>query len=154
MRPIILAIKLKYAEAILAGTKKCEFRKSPFPKDVPLVIIYASNGSGKIVGYFTIKRQSEDEPKEIWKRFSAHGGISKEEFDEYYHGTEKATCIEVEKVYKIEPPLDPFKCINGFVVPQSFRYMDKKDYACLLKKVELLKQKIIEDYFRNDKNND
>jgi predicted transcriptional regulator len=149
MRPIILSIKPKYAEAILSGNKKCEFRKAPFPKGLSLVILYASNGSGKIIGYFTVKNQVVDTPTKIWRLHSSAAGITREEYDDYYAGTENAMCIEVGKARRIEPPIDPFECIRGFVVPQSFRYMNEKDYACLSKKIDILRKMSIENIVEN-----
>jgi len=150
MTDIILALKPQYADAILTGRKRCEFRKPTFPQNVTLAVIYASNNVRKIVGWFTVKRQILSSLDEIWQLHSSDGGVTKEEYDAYFNGSEKAMCLEIGKVHRIEPPINPLEHINGFVVPQSFRYMDKNDYACLMDRIDLLKKRSIEHIVRKD----
>ena len=58
----ILSIKPIYANQILAGTKKVEFRKRKFKEEVRKVYIYASVPVKQIVGYFTFSTIDEDTP--------------------------------------------------------------------------------------------
>ena len=150
MTDVIIALKPQYADAILTGTKRCEFRKPSFPQNVSLAVIYASNGVRKIVGWFTVKRQILGSLNEIWQLHSSDGGITRDEYDIYFTGSDEAMCLEIAKVHRIEPPIDPFKHINGFVVPQSFRYMDKNDYAFLMDRIDILKKRSIEQIMRKD----
>lgn len=123
MSQIILAMKPKFAEAILQGKKRCEFRKSTFPKDVEMVIIYSSRPLKKIVGWFIVKNYRIGKPKDLWSHHESAGGISKEEFDEYYKGEKTGVCLEIKCVHRLDPPLDPFVRLKKFTVPQSFRYL-------------------------------
>ena len=88
MKSIILAIKPKYAEAILSGQKKYEFRKTHFPRDVRLALLYSSNRIERITGWFTIRERVEDSPDEIWHKYGEGGGITKEEFCQYYRDSD------------------------------------------------------------------
>ena len=128
---VILSIKPKYAEAILCGEKKCEFRKNRLPRNVDRVLLYASNSIGKIVGWFTIRKQITGRPGDIWKSHSMVGGITKKEFDEYYNGHKEAVCIEIKDVTKLDPPIDPYDLLPEFVPPQSYIYLRGSDHLFL-----------------------
>lgn len=128
---VILSIKPKYADAILSGKKKCEFRKTPFLKKVNKVILYSSSPINKIVGWFEIKNQITGKPSTIWRKYSKNAGITRKEFFDYYDGSESAVCIEIKKVNRFKSPIDPFVKKNNFIVPQSFRYVNGNDYSLL-----------------------
>jgi predicted transcriptional regulator len=143
---VILSIKPKYAEAILSGNKKCEFRKKILPKKIRFVIIYSTSPVGKIVGTFKIKRQDHGSPSEIWKRHKRNAGITHEEYENYYNQSKQAVCIEIESVNKLKQPIDPYKETNDFVAPQSFRYLKHKDYSMLSTIIEDLKLYSLKKY--------
>jgi predicted transcriptional regulator len=146
MKGVILAIKPKYAEAVLSGEKKYEFRKHPFPKNIKLVIIYASNHVGKIVGWFEIKKQVVAKPEIIWNKYSKYAGISQEDFFKYYNNCKQAVCLEIQKVHKLEPPIDPFQCIKDFIPPQSYRYLKENDYDYFIDKIKDIQIQRLEPY--------
>jgi hypothetical protein len=97
-----------------------------------------------------VKRQVLGSLDDIWQLHSSDGGITRDEYDLYFTGSNEAMCLEIGKVHRIEPPIDPLEQIDGFVVPQSFRYMDKKDYAFLMDRIEILKERSIEQIARKD----
>ena len=141
---VILSIKPKYAEAILSGKKKCEFRKNPFSNGIKTVIIYESSPVSKIVGWFTIKKQYIGKPSYIWRMHSKKGGISKKEFDDYYNGSKIAVCLEIDKIKKLKPPLDPYELNDDFIPPQSYRYASDRDLSFIIRKIpEFQNQKLI-----------
>ncbi|MDD8572078.1 ASCH domain-containing protein, partial [Escherichia coli] len=48
---VLLSIKPEYAESILSGKKKYEFRKNIFRnKNVDTIVIYATMPVGKVIG--------------------------------------------------------------------------------------------------------
>jgi len=52
---VLLSIKPKYAEMILSGEKKYEFRRAIFKKPgISKVVIYASSPVSKVIGEFEI----------------------------------------------------------------------------------------------------
>jgi predicted transcriptional regulator len=149
---VILSIKPKYAEAILSGEKKCEFRKPSFPKGVKTAIIYETAPIQKIVGWFKITKQETGKPSEIWKKHSKIGGITRNEFFDYYNGSKQAVCLKIGKVGRLESPMDPFEMFDGFVIPQSFRYVNNNDFSFLISKIpEFQNQRLItEQYNENE----
>jgi type I restriction enzyme S subunit len=53
---VLLSIKPKYANQIVKGNKKYEFRKSVFKnRDLEMVYIYSSSPVKRIIGAFAIK---------------------------------------------------------------------------------------------------
>jgi predicted transcriptional regulator len=124
---VLLSIKPKYAEEIMNGNKRYEFRKSIFRcrEDVELVYIYSTSPVKKIVGVFTIKTIIEDHPRNLWEKFKEFSGIVEEEFFSYFGGHKKGFAIGIGNVEVFEDPIDPKNFIPGFVPPQSFRYVEQ-----------------------------
>ncbi|UCG70610.1 MAG: ASCH domain-containing protein, partial [Thermoplasmata archaeon] len=64
----ILSIKPEYAEKILIGFKRFEFRKKIPRKQIHLVFIYSSHPEKMIVGKFRIRSVIKGTPEEIWEK--------------------------------------------------------------------------------------
>ena len=62
----LLPIHPEYANAILDGLKKVEFRKRLFKKDVQRILIYACHPVMSLVGYFDVDDITETTPKNIF----------------------------------------------------------------------------------------
>jgi len=122
----ILSIKPIYANAILKGVKTVEFRKRVFKKNVDKIVIYSSSPTKMIVGYFTFSNIVEDTPENLWKTFQKVGGISKDDFFEYYKETEKGFGIVIKELVKFEVEKDPIEFIENFTAPQSYVYLERE----------------------------
>lgn len=118
----LLSIKPIYANAILDGRKKVEFRKRPFKRAVTHVIIYATAPMQRVVGWFRTKRYEQMSPAALWKRFSAIGGISRDDFEAYYGSSESGVAIHVEKPRRFRSPL-PLSKVCSTTPPQSYAYL-------------------------------
>jgi predicted transcriptional regulator len=122
----ILSIKPIYAEAIISGRKKVEFRKKVFKKDVERIFIYSSSPTKMIIGYFTFTTIIEDSPEKLWEKYHNVGGISKDDFFNYYENVEKGFCIIIDIVVKFRTRIDPINLIENFTAPQSYIYLENK----------------------------
>lgn len=122
---VILSIKPIYAQAIIDGTKKVEFRKKIFKRNVEKVFIYSSMPKKMIIGYFTISNIIEDSPKNLWERFKDIGGIKKNDFFEYYKNVETGFSIQIDKVVKFDKEIEPEDFIEEFCAPQSYIYIEE-----------------------------
>lgn len=122
----ILSIKPIYANQILNGSKKVEFRKKKFKKKVDRVYIYSSSPCKMIVGYFTIKEIVEDTPANLWNKFKDVGGIDEERFFEYYQNTDIGYSIIIKKVV-LEKEQDPIEFMENFSAPQSYIYLEREE---------------------------
>lgn len=122
---VLLSIKPKYANQILKGNKRYEFRKSIFKnRDLDMVYIYSSSPEKKIVGAFMIKSIIENHPDQLWNECKNFSGIEEEDFFSYFGDKEKGFAIEIGDV-EVFNPINPKDHIPDFVAPQSFCYTDK-----------------------------
>lgn len=118
----LLSIKPIYANAILDGHKKVEFRKRPFKRAVTHVIIYATAPMKRIIGWFRTKRFEQMSPAALWKRFASVGGISHDDFEAYYGRSESGVAIHVEQPRRLKAPL-PLNKVCSTTAPQSYAYL-------------------------------
>jgi len=126
---VLLSIKPEYAEKILTGAKRFEYRKSmPRNKAVHTVVIYATMPVGRVVGEFEIAGVLRESPEVLWKQTRQASGITREFFNEYFRGREKAVAIAVREPKRYAKPLK-LKDVSGSVTPpQSFQYLSNLKY--------------------------
>ncbi|CAM1665973.1 ASCH domain-containing protein [Streptococcus mitis] len=117
----VISIKPEFVKEIVSGRKRFEYRKS-FLKDIPeKCYIYSTLPVGKIVGFFTIKQVLRDEPEEIWKLTKEKSGVTKDFFDRYYFGRNKAVAIKIESVNIFEKPKDYKEIDLSGKIPQTYK---------------------------------
>jgi predicted transcriptional regulator len=119
----LLPIQPRYAESIISGQKKVEFRKVKFRRDVSHVVVYASSPIKKIIGYFEVSYIDEDTPEKLWSRYKEVGGIVYEDFKDYYSSSDKGIVIGVGEVCTLSSPLPLSILDQSLTVPQSFSYL-------------------------------
>ncbi len=102
---VVMSIKPQFADQILAGTKRVEFRKQPIPSDVGLVVIYSTLPVGRVVGEFTIKEQIRESPDALWDMFRDVAGIDEQNFFAYYQDREFGVAILIDRVEAYQPTL-------------------------------------------------
>ncbi|WP_255331368.1 ASCH domain-containing protein [Methanocalculus taiwanensis] len=125
-----MSVKPKYADKILVGSKKFEFRKVIFRHpDVHEIVIYSSSPVKKIVGTCTIRSVVEDDPLALWEHCKEAAGIGEEDFFSYFEGRKRGYAIEIGKTDPLERPVDPKVCDPEFMPPQSFQYVDDAFYS-------------------------
>lgn len=122
---VILSIKPKYANAILSGEKKVEFRKLTFKQKIEKVYIYSSAPEQKIIGSFTIDTIIADTPERLWKKFKNVGSIEEDDFFEYFADKELGYSIKIKSINKFRKAIDPKDIFENFVAPQSYMYCEK-----------------------------
>lgn len=123
---VILSVKPIYAQAIMAGTKKVEFRKKIFKRPVDKIFVYSSSPEKRIIGYFTIADIIEDRPEKLWSNFYKVGGISEKEFFDYYKNSETGFSIKIKEYKKFEISIDPAAIVENFCAPQSYLYLEEE----------------------------
>lgn len=124
---VLMPIKPKYANQILDGTKKFEYRKSKIRKEtVRSVIIYATVPVKKVIGEAEIVDIIEDTPENIQNQTLEHSGISKEDYDKYFKGKDTAVAYVLgnTKKYNKEKSLAKFDICY---YPQSYVYVSSPD---------------------------
>jgi len=121
---VLLSIRPEYAQQIFAGTKKYEYRKSIFTKNVDKVIVYATKPVGMIVGEFVVENVLDESPAILWKNTHEVSGVSKDFFDQYFEGRKRGFALKVSSPKLYKTPINPFDLYSSFVAPQSFKYID------------------------------
>ena len=122
MFKMLLSIHPEYADKILSGEKKFEFRKVRCRQDVNKIVIYVTSPVMQIVGEAEVLDIIEDEPEIVWEKTKSHAGVSREFYDNYYKGKEKAIAYKLGHVSKYETTVS----LSDFgirSVPQSFVYL-------------------------------
>jgi len=121
---VLLSIKPEFAEKILSGEKRYEYRKVVFKREVSTVVIYATCPVGEIVGEFEIETILNDDPKSIWEKTKKFSGITQNYFKKYFSGRKNGYAIKIGKVKRYEKAIPPKHLFENFVAPQSFRYLE------------------------------
>ena len=121
-RSVILSIQPEFADKIFDKTKKYEYRKVMFSPNIKKVYVYASSPICKIIGYFIIDEIVQGSPSTVWKKTSKDSGITKEYYDDYFNGHDKAYAIKIKSVKLFKTPINPKSIIRNFRPPQNFMY--------------------------------
>lgn len=122
MSQMLLSINPEHVENILLGKKKYEFRKVRCKSNVNMIIIYATSPVMQVVAEAEVIDIIEDKPEDVWNLTAEYAGISKNFFDKYFEGKEKAVAYCLGKVEKYSVP----KTLADYginLAPQSFVYV-------------------------------
>lgn len=122
-RVALMSIHPTYADEIMSGTKRVEFRKRPVGEDVTHVMIYATAPISAVIGAFTIGGQETMDPESLWSRFHTVAGITKRRFFAYFSGRATGTGIVVDEVLKPDAPLNLSRDLGVSRPPQSYQYL-------------------------------
>lgn len=118
-----MSIHPVYAEAIMRGDKRVEFRKLPIREDVTHVLVYATAPVGAVIGAFTVIGQDTTHPATLWQRFADVSGITRVKFFEYFHARDVGTGIRVGEVLIPDRHLALSSSLGVTRPPQSFQYV-------------------------------
>jgi predicted transcriptional regulator len=118
-----MSVHPHYAEAIMDGRKKVEFRKRPLADDVTVVWVYATAPVQRIVGYFVAGPSITAAPKALWRRFRRVGCINQIDFDRYFATSKVGSGIQIKAVARLNPPVQIGALLSSGIPPQSFAYV-------------------------------
>jgi predicted transcriptional regulator len=121
---VLLSVKPAFAEAILDGEKKFEFRRALFrDRGVRTVVLYASSPVQKVVGEFSIDGILSMELDALWAHTETDAGIGRDYFDRYFDGCDTGFALKVRQVHRYPVPLELQRHFGIEHPPQSFRYL-------------------------------
>lgn len=121
---LFLVIKRRFAEAILAGTKRFDLRVSPIHPYVRYALMYVAEEQ-QVIGGFTISQVIKRRPDALWNVVGEQA-TTKERFFDYFRNAESATAIGVSSAEAYREPISLAKLRaldKGFFVPPSFGYL-------------------------------
>ena len=133
---LFLSIKPKYVKKILDGEKTVELRKS-MPCKVSkgnMILIYSTAPEKELIGFCEIEKIVCASPSELWSQVNKKAGVTKEEFEDYFHQNETACAIQIKNIEKFISPIKLNRIkelIPNFAPPQTYKYLDFDDITSL-----------------------
>lgn len=121
---VLMSIKPHWADAIMRGRKRVEFRRAGFSRPISHVVVYATSPVQRVIGYFEVAGVTKATPLALWNLFSAVGEIEFDAFWRYYAGAEDGVAIGVGDVFQLSEPLELDAVVPAAVPPQSYIYAD------------------------------
>lgn len=101
----LISIKSEFAEAILEGRKRVEFRKQSFPVEVERVLMYVTLPTGLVIGEISIREQVVASPEVLWERFAKVAGVDEARFFAYYEGRSRGVAMVIRDCARWQKPL-------------------------------------------------
>lgn len=151
---ILLAIEPRFAEKILNGEKRYEFRTIAPKADVKTVYLYASAPVKRIVGKFDVQTIYRGRsPDELWRVTRDAAGIDYAEYHTYSAGRNVKAYVIANPV-RFPEPIDPKDIRRGnpyfthyrqflfgetWRAPQNFVYLSAEKVMAILEAEEKLK---------------
>lgn len=132
-RALFISLRPRFAELLLDGRKTVELRRiQPAVSPGTLVLLYASSPLRALVGTGVVQGVSVASSDDIWTLLGSLTGLSRAEYDHYFHGADRAVAISLRDLKRLERPvplLDLRRGRSWFRPPQSFRYFDARQVA-------------------------
>jgi predicted transcriptional regulator len=127
-RMIVLSLKPRFAEAILAGVKTVELRRTEPKIVVPTrALLYASTPVRALLGTCIIDSIQSADLASLWHDFGSRSDLGHHEFEQYFEGVDSGTALTLTMphAFSREIPLADLRARpSGFCPPQSFAYVD------------------------------
>lgn len=112
-----------YAERILSGEKKVEFRRRPLARPVSHIVIYATSPICAVVGVSEIREVICASPRALWESYAAVAGISRSDFFRYFEGRDQGVAFVFRSVVSCRSPLPLGSAGLPDSPPQAFQYL-------------------------------
>lgn len=120
---LVMSVRPRYAASIEAGQKRIEFRRR-FPSRVTRAraLVYVTAPVQAVQLACVIDAVHRAAPAELWARFGAASGVSREDFDAYFTGAAVGVALALANVGRLSPSLPlggPLLRSIAFRPPQS-----------------------------------
>ena len=121
---VLLSVKPEFANAILNGDKRFEFRRTIFRAEtVKRIVLYASSPVQRVIGEFQLEGILTLELPALWRLTKEFSGITRCYFDEYFSGCSRGHALKVGRCKPYDYPLELPRHFGIQYPPQSFRYL-------------------------------
>ena len=129
-RMIVLSLKPRFAEAIFAGTKTVELRRTRPRIEVPTrALLYATTPVRALLGTCIITDVISADLTALWREYGSRSDLTHNEFKRYFEGLGVGTALTLAHQQPLDRvvPLQELRAKpRGFRPPQSFAYVDTK----------------------------
>lgn len=136
-RCLVLSIRPKYVDRILAGTKTIELRRTaPDLEPGTKVFIYASTPVKALVGIAVLGEIVRYSPSRLWAKHGAQAGVTPGEYQDYFDGADAAYGLQLREITPASESvqLNEMRKI-GMEPPQSWRYVSQDLAAEFLRRM-------------------
>jgi predicted transcriptional regulator len=127
-----MSIHPEFADRILRGEKRVEFRRRAAAKQVTHIVIYATSPVCAVVGVAEIERIEHAAPGVLWKSFGESGGIGRSDFFSYFAGTDRGSAYVVKRAFPCAKPVALGERGLPETPPQTFQYVDEQILEAVL----------------------
>ena len=125
---IVLSLKPRFADAVLAGAKTVELRRSEPKIVVPTrALVYATSPVRALVGTCIVTSVVSEQLATLWREYVPRTGVDHQEFLAYFEGVERGTALTLADPASLPQPIPLARLREtspGFRPPQSFAYVD------------------------------
>jgi predicted transcriptional regulator len=126
-KALLLSIRPEFADKIFKGEKTAELRRRrPRVNKGDWVYVYVASPVKVLRGAFRVAKVIDDVPNRLWRKVRRIAGVTRQQFDRYFEGAERAFAILLEEVRHLAQSVDLTwlrKKWPGFRPPQSYRYV-------------------------------
>jgi predicted transcriptional regulator len=132
-RVILISVHPHYADKIVSGEKRIEFRRCWATQPISEIVIYATSPIQRVVAIARVKKVTQASPSKLWELSKkVGGGISREKLFVYLSGKKEAFGVELTAVRSMKKILSPKEVFGDkFHPPQSFCYLTEDDLVSL-----------------------
>lgn len=127
-RMVVLSLKPRFAEAILAGVKTVELRRTTPKINVPTrALLYATTPVRALLGTCVVTSVQTAELAVLWREHGSRSALAYSEFQRYFEGVAVGTALTLAQPQSFSSgvPLQDLRAKpKGFRPPQSFAYVD------------------------------
>lgn len=128
---VLLSVKPRFAEAILAGSKTVELRRRGIgTHPEAAVVLYATAPTMAVVGTARVGEVISLSPREAWRTYKHALGINRDEFNAYLAGAASAVLLRLTRPQTLDQPItlqELRSAVSAFHPPQSYRYVSPRD---------------------------
>ena len=129
-RMIVLSLKPRFAEAILAGVKTVELRRTVPKIVIPTrALLYASSPVRALLGTCVITSVRSADLAALWHEYGSRSELPFHEFQQYFEGVDTGTALILSEPQALSRPI-PLQDLRakprGFRPPQSYAYVNAR----------------------------
>jgi predicted transcriptional regulator len=131
---VLISVHPDYAEKILSGEKRLEFRRRWAIRQVKRLVIYVTSPVQQIVAIAHVEEVHRGCKSRLWELAkNKGGGISRRKLFEYMEGKQEGVALELSRLVRFDAGgLSPSQVFgNNFRPPQSFRYLNLTEFGKL-----------------------
>jgi predicted transcriptional regulator len=131
---ILLSVKPRFADLIVAGEKRVEFRRAAPSIEVGVIVVYASAPTSAIVAIVPVQQTVYASVSNMWAiSRELGGGLTRDELRDYFTSRDNGYAFLLGDVRAFPKPIRPDSIVHGFRAPQSFFYLSPAELGRAIK---------------------